>query len=179
MSSHGSVSFEHDIQVAHRLYRQPGKCQKIHGHSMHVVLYLTVRFDIDPDGYATDANGELLEFGAVKKTFRKYLDDTYDHQLLLNKDDPWAQDLVFMGDAHFQTGVGTVSASSARTLPGLVPCPGDPSTENLAGWIAQDLANHMHCDVVVELQETKTNGVQRAAEYTKAPFQPDMRGGGM
>lgn len=171
MSSQGSVSFEHDIQVAHRLYRQPGKCQKIHGHSMHVVLYLTVRFDIDPDGYATDHDGNQLEFGAVKKTFRKYLDDTYDHQLLLNKDDPWAGN-VLPQSPEWPNKLG-------QPLPGVVPCPGDPSTENLAGWIARDLANHLHCDVVVELQETKTNGVQRAAEYTKAPFQPDMRGGGM
>lgn len=165
--SDGTLSFEHDIQIAHRLYRQPGKCQKIHGHSMHVVLYLSVRFDVDPDGYATDRDGNQLEFGAVKKTFRKYLDDTYDHQLLLNKDDPWAGSVW-----HSDDDTGTL-------LPGLTPCPGDPSTENLAGWMAEDLANHLHCGVVVELQETKTNGVQRAAEYVKLAFQPGMRVGGM
>jgi len=149
----GTVCFEHDIQVAHRLFKQPGKCQQIHGHSMHVILYLTVRFNEDPDGYATDQEGNQLEFGDVKKRFREHLDSLYDHRLLLNNEDPWAGP------------VWHANNDTSTKLPGLIACEGDPSTENICKWIADVCANMFKCDVMVDLEETKTNSVQRSTTY--------------
>lgn len=152
----GTLVFTHDIQVGHRLYLQPGKCQQIHGHSMEVSLRLEVHFN--EDGYAINDEGRDLEFGAVKKIFRDYLDSFYDHHLLLNEDDPWARSLY-----------NTDSAARARTdeppltLPGLRKLPGDPSTENIAFWIAQWCAEELRCLTIVEVQETKTNAVVRTA----------------
>ena len=104
-----SLRVRHNIEVAHRLSLLPGKCENIHGHSMWVTLELR--------GHGIDESDRLdgLDFGAIKKAFRGYLDSTYDHHLLLNGDDP-------LGELE---------------LPGLRLCDGDPSTENIAYWIAQ------------------------------------------
>lgn len=103
-----SITVIHNIEVAHRLTTLPGKCERIHGHSMLVSL----------DIFGAMVGNLLagLDFGEVKKTFRGYLDHQYDHHLLLGEADPWAE----------------------RTeLPGLVVTPGDPTVENLAEWIGE------------------------------------------
>ena len=148
----GILVFTHDIQVGHRLYLQPGKCQQIHGHSMEVSLRLQVHFN--DDGYAVNDEGMDLEFGAVKKIFREYLDDFYDHHLLLNEKDPWAREVLIGND---------ILSEYRQTLPGLRKVPGDPSTENIAKWIAQWCAEELRCMTIVEVQETKTNAVVRTA----------------
>ena len=104
-----ALRVRHNIEVAHRLSLLPGKCENIHGHSMWVTLELR--------GHAIDPSGRLggLDFGAIKRAFRGHLDSTYDHHLLLNGDDPIAE----------------------LKLPGLRVCSGDPSTENIARWVAE------------------------------------------
>ena len=124
---------------------------------MKVLLELfIVDFTRDKDGYATNDKSELLEFGDVKKEFRRHLDDNYDHKLLLNKDDPWSRRLV---RPEKEAGQGFRQGH----LPGLVKVEGDPSTENLAGWIAAWAAEAFSCDVTVTIQETETNSVRRSA----------------
>ena len=138
MKEKTSIQVTHNIEVAHRLFLTPGKCENIHGHSMLVELEMWG--DINAQGLM-----EGLEFGQVKRIFRKHLDDTYDHQLLLNKDDPWAVAQLLDGQVLY--------------LPGLAVCPyGDPTTENLARWIGawgqgfKDI-KHIKCTV----HETKVN----------------------
>lgn len=111
----GSIRVRHNIEVAHRLSLLPGKCENIHGHSMWVELEITGA----PDERGL-SNG--LDFGAVKRAFRGYLDEQYDHRLLLNKDDPWSQDVSYGNEM-------------VSELPGLVRCDGDPTTENIARWV--------------------------------------------
>jgi 6-pyruvoyltetrahydropterin/6-carboxytetrahydropterin synthase len=103
-----TIQVRHNIEVAHRLSLLPGKCEAIHGHSMWVELELAG--DIDSTGILAG-----LDFGAVKRAFRGYLDSQFDHRLLLNEND----DLAYLD------------------LPGLRTLPGDPTTELLARWIGQ------------------------------------------
>jgi 6-pyruvoyltetrahydropterin/6-carboxytetrahydropterin synthase len=148
-----SMTVHHNIEVAHRLLTLPGKCQNIHGHSMKVAL--KVHGDLDPDGYLISfASKSLIDFGSLKKTFRGHLDEKYDHHLLLNEKDPFAEVLV----------PRDLDGVVAQHLPGLVPCPGDPSTENIALWIAQHMANALDQDVEVTINETGTNEISVGAD---------------
>lgn len=135
------------IQVAHRLTKLPGKCQQIHGHSMHVVLSLVA--DVNADGYAIDDNNNVLDFSRVKHIFREHLNTRYDHHLLLNQDDEWA--------ASFEK---FIPGGERCYLPGLVQCVGDPSTENIAKWIYLEMMKKIGSQVRrVTIEETSTNGV--------------------
>lgn len=133
------------IQVAHRLMNLPGKCTQIHGHSMHVTMYLGG--EVNENGLIENVDGEVLDFSQVKKLFRSFLNTNYDHHLLLNKDDPWARFLTSTGEG-----------AQGGTLPGLVKCEGDPTTENIAKWIFEAMALAFPVDAI-EIKETATNGV--------------------
>lgn len=146
-----TISVRHNIEVAHRLFLTPGRCENIHGHSMWVTLSIT--------GLMNEA-GMLagIDFGPLKKEFRGFLDTNYDHRLLLNQADPWAQP-VSTEDDHIG-GNGDV-----RTLPGLKTTPGDPTTENIARWVGEwgmyDMFSRQWGYSVtmlkVEVQETHVN----------------------
>ena len=101
-----------------------------------------------------DSYGEKLEFGAIKKEFRGYLDTNFDHHLLLHKNDPWAKVLQDV-DQHNASG----------TLPGLKTIDGDPTTEYFAFIIAGWAAHKFRVDVNVVVQETEVNAAQASASY--------------
>jgi 6-pyruvoyl-tetrahydropterin synthase len=139
------IRLNHNMEIAHRLYLMPGKCQQIHGHSMKVELTL--------HGHP-DKNGvfEGLDFGDVKKLFRGYIDQHFDHKLLLNRDDPWAEAFMLHDPLKDDPVHG-------KRLPGLVPVNGDPTTENLVKWIGQWALETFQLSCDVYIQETGTNGV--------------------
>jgi 6-pyruvoyltetrahydropterin/6-carboxytetrahydropterin synthase len=145
------IEVRHNIEVAHRLYQTPGKCENIHGHSMWVTLKLCG---------AVDKNGILegLEFGEVKRKFRSFLDEAFDHHLLLNEEDPWAHGL-YANDINYDGA--PLEKSDWRQLPGLMTTPDDPTTENLARWIGEWAEAEFRLDVNVHVRETHVN----AAEY--------------
>jgi 6-pyruvoyltetrahydropterin/6-carboxytetrahydropterin synthase len=134
-----SIRVRHNVEMAHRLWLTPGKCEKIHGHSWDVQMSLFG--ETSPAGMLAG-----LDFADVKQLFRGYLDGTYDHYLLLNADDPWAQ----------------VQLPGLGPLPGLQPFAGDPTTENLAavvgGWAVGTFAGCGITRVQIQVMETRVNG---------------------
>lgn len=162
------IYVRHNIEIAHRLMEAvPGKCEQIHGHSMLVELFLHGQLD---------SKGVLdgMDFGNIKKAFREHLDFQYDHHLLLNERDPFTRPFVFLPE----TSIAGISDEDFRfkmelekewTLPGLVTVPGDPTTENIAKWIAEWACDTFNkkCDVIIH--ETNTNG----AGYSVRPRNGD------
>jgi 6-pyruvoyltetrahydropterin/6-carboxytetrahydropterin synthase len=110
--SDNTIAVRHNIEVAHRLWQLPGKCEAIHGHSMWVRLELAG---------VLDRHGLLsgLDFGAVKARFREYLDSSYDHHLLLDRADP------------------VLTALAGTAVPRIHTCPAQPTTEHIAMWVGQ------------------------------------------
>jgi 6-pyruvoyl-tetrahydropterin synthase len=149
------LKIRHNMEMAHRLSLDTGKCQQIHGHGMQVELVLLV--SEGSDGMAVDSHGNKLEFGRLKRTFRNHIDATYDHHLVLNREDPWAGLLNVSDDK---------DVIDWLQLPGLVCVPGDPTVENLAKWIAEWACNEFHVDVICRIDETKTNGAEAMYQWS-------------
>jgi 6-pyruvoyl-tetrahydropterin synthase len=141
------ITLKHNMEIAHRLFLMPGKCQQIHGHSMQVELTLQGM---------PNKNGifEGLDFSDVKKRFRSYLDGHYDHHLLLNTDDPWARPLYNHSEL-----TDNMDFEHMGHLPGLVRVDGDPTTENLVKWIGHWALQEFKLPCRVTIQETGTNAV--------------------
>ena len=141
-----SIFVTHNAEIAHRLILLPGKCERIHGHSLQITL--TIFGEIDGNGILAG-----LDYGTVKKLFRQYIDENYDHHLHLNESDQWAKPIETV--AAYEAATGEV------TLPGLVTHPGDPTTENISKWICEwaweQLGNHVD-GIRVTISETNTNG---------------------
>lgn len=149
-----SIAVKHNMEIAHRLYLQPGKCQQIHGHGMQVTLTLTGR--VNQEGIFAG-----IDYSDLKKAFRKYIDETYDHRLLLNHSDPFARPI-------FPINAEGVMQQEQVFLPGLQPLPGDPTTENLSNWIAREMQELIYelwpdaeiFTLAVEIWETGTNNAR-------------------
>jgi 6-pyruvoyltetrahydropterin/6-carboxytetrahydropterin synthase len=84
MSGTYRIELRHNFETAHRLAApgSPIKCMSIHGHSWMAVATVV--------GRQLDNNGILVEFGAFKAAWRRWLDDNIDHALVLQRDDPMA-----------------------------------------------------------------------------------------
>jgi 6-pyruvoyl-tetrahydropterin synthase len=140
------LKIRHNMEIAHRLSQDTTKCKQIHGHGMQVELTF-LNLTEGSEGMAMTGNGGTMEFGAMKRAFRNYIDTSFDHHLLLNQDDPWAT-MLRKGD-----GI-------EEMLPGLTIVAGEPTVENLAKWIAEWAAHEFRADVVCSIDETRTNGAE-------------------
>jgi 6-pyruvoyltetrahydropterin/6-carboxytetrahydropterin synthase len=71
-------SFYH-LPCAHRQWRDDGHCQFVHGYdrSIHMVFQCT----------ALDDKMWVMDFGGLKQV-KAWLEDLFDHTLLINEDDP-------------------------------------------------------------------------------------------
>jgi|SRR6056297_364800 len=66
------------FDAAHRIWKHFGKCANIHGHTYEVIIHLK--------------GNKLNEFNVLKdyyhfKEFKKYIDDVFDHALVIQQDD--------------------------------------------------------------------------------------------
>ncbi|MEL6179064.1 MAG: 6-carboxytetrahydropterin synthase [Myxococcota bacterium] len=140
-----TISIRHNFETAHRLSspNAPTKCQSIHGHSWWVELTI--------EGSQLDDNGMLIEFGALKRAWRHFLDQHLDHHLAVRQGDP-------------------VVAALREVMPDMriLELPFDPTTEALAHWLYQRAAAMVH-DLNpslrvqrIHIQETAVNAASYA-----------------
>lgn len=150
------IGVKHNIEIAHRLYETPGKCENIHGHSMWVTM--KIRGSVNAKGMLSG-----IEYGELKHLFRVHLDERYDHHLLLNAADPFAHPIFTI--ARDESG-HLVPEGDQAFLPGLSTLLRDPTTENIADEIARDMSTMVWqhwgetsplFDMTVEVWETSVN----------------------
>lgn len=65
--------------AGHRLYNHGGKCEFFHGHNYVADFYVT--------GDSVDSVGRLIDFAQLKKVFKTWIDEEWDHGFLLSQDD--------------------------------------------------------------------------------------------
>jgi len=68
-----------NLPFAHRQHRHAGHCRFIHGHNWGFEFEFIARL--------LDHNGFVIDFGDLK-WLKKWLEDMFDHTLVLNHDDP-------------------------------------------------------------------------------------------
>ena len=97
---------EVQIDTSHRLLHYQGKCANLHGHRWKIEVWM--------EGEPDPATQIVIDYSIIKKIVEKY-----DHQIILNKDDP-----MVPGIAEFHPVITT---------------PGDPTSELIACLIRDDL----------------------------------------
>lgn len=75
----------HDFSAGHRVMGHESKCRFLHGHNYRV--HFTVR------GVELDNLGRVMDFGAIKTTLCAWLEEQWDHRLIMWEKDPLAQDI--------------------------------------------------------------------------------------
>ncbi len=85
-----------------------GKCQHLHGHNGRAVITL--------EGGQLDANGILVDFGEIKRTVQRWIDDNLDHTMLLCGDDPLLPLLRERGERVFEMKWNPTAENIARLI---------------------------------------------------------------
>ena len=106
------IKHEAKFAAGHAMLNSGTKCDGIHGHNYGVLVLI--------DGQTAD-NGMLLDFHIID-----YIVKTYDHQLILNSEDPRLKMLEDAGETNL------ISFEA-----------GNPTAENLAKQIATEIADEI------------------------------------
>ncbi len=112
--------------AGHRLVGHEGKCASFHGHNYVAEIYVS--------GEETDDVGRLIDFSYLKKTFKGWIDDNWDHAFLLNEAD--------------DNGIDAIK----RVVPTkYYILPYNPTAENMAKYLLDVVAPKMMQDLPVEV----------------------------
>ncbi len=73
--------YDHDrgYSIAYRQWRADSHCRFIHGYSL--------AFDLEFESENVDVRNWVVDFGSLR-TFKDFLDEYFDHTLLVSSDDP-------------------------------------------------------------------------------------------
>jgi len=82
-----TITRHFEFDAAHRVLGHEGKCRFVHGHRYG--LDVTVQSNRDLDGL--DHLGRVVDFSRVKKIVQKWIDENWDHNILLCRNDPIAR----------------------------------------------------------------------------------------
>ena len=97
---------EVQIDTSHRLLHYQGKCANLHGHRWKVEIWM--------EGEPDTTTHILIDYSMLKKIV-----DKYDHQIILNQEDPMVPRI--------------------REFHEVITTPGDPTSELMATIIRDDL----------------------------------------
>jgi 6-pyruvoyltetrahydropterin/6-carboxytetrahydropterin synthase len=124
----------HDISCGHRVVGHEGKCRHLHGHNYRIHFICESALTSE----TLDRLGRVIDFGVVKEKLCMWLEDNWDHHLLLwDQDSNWRE----------------ISAID----PSIVLVPFNPTAENMARYLVEvigpwqlDKTGVILCKVVVE-----------------------------
>lgn len=74
----------HDISCGHRVVGHESKCKHLHGHNYRVHFYCEAPLD---------ELGRVIDFGIIKSKLCMWIEDQWDHRLLISKLDPMLEQL--------------------------------------------------------------------------------------
>jgi 6-pyruvoyltetrahydropterin/6-carboxytetrahydropterin synthase len=110
-----TVTRFHDFSMGHRICKHEHACAQLHGHNYRVHFTCSA-----PN---LDAVGRVIDFGVIKALLCQWLEDNWDHRMVLSEEDPWAPRLKEIDDS-------------------VVLVDFDPTAENLAAFLF-DLGNEL------------------------------------
>lgn len=97
-----------DFAYGHRLLNYDGKCRHLHGHNAKVEIVLA--------GDELDERGMVVDFGDVKRAMNAWIDEHFDHRMLLNKKDPLIPLLEEQGEPLYLMDGNPTAEGIARHL---------------------------------------------------------------
>lgn len=132
----------HDICAGHRVYGHESKCAHFHGHNYRV--HFTV------EAAALDTVGRVIDFSGIKQYLCQWLEDNWDHKMLLWEHDPDAMLMQIMDPE------------------GVVLVPFNPTAENMARYLVETVGpEQLHETGVVLVRVTIDETAKCSASFTK------------
>lgn len=144
-----------DIPFAHRQQNHDGHCKYIHGHNWE--------FTFEFGAESLDENNFIIDFGKLK-WLKQWLEERFDHKLVLNESDPWLAHLTnVLQGLNMETG-GEPTFPECPMFADITIVP-DASVEGLAKWVYENVNRILHEQtlgrvylVSVKVMEDSRNG---------------------
>jgi 6-pyruvoyltetrahydropterin/6-carboxytetrahydropterin synthase len=113
----------HDISSGHRVVGHENKCRHLHGHNYRIHFYCEAEH--------LDTVGRVIDFGVIKERLCFWVEENWDHKMLIWKDDPMLKLLR----------PGFISGDSAeRDMHySIVITPFNPTAENMAAYLINEI----------------------------------------
>ncbi len=115
----------HDFSMGHRVYGHEGACALLHGHNYRITFFCSID--------KLDNVGRVIDFVVMKTTLCQWLEDNWDHKLILWIDDPWVKRLI------------------EADIPGVMPVPFNPTAENIGEYLLDVVGPQQLADTGVKL----------------------------
>lgn len=103
----------HDFCAGHRVLGHEGKCANLHGHNYRVHFHCSAE--------KIDEIGRVIDFSVIKSTLCQWLEDEWDHKMLIWEKDPLLEDLLKVDNT-------------------VVSLPFNPTAENLGEYMLKIVA---------------------------------------
>lgn len=139
-----SVTRKHEICAGHRVVGHENKCRFFHGHNYC--------FELTLQGEELDSVGRVIDFSVIKDRLCAWLENTWDHKMLLWKDDPLA--VVFLSPIYHNQHSGSTVLKDLDPAT-LVLLPFNPTVENIAMYFCESVAPDLLYRTYVQLVECK------------------------
>lgn len=136
-----TVERYHDISMGHRVVGHENKCRHLHGHNYRVHFMCT-----SPE---LDALGRVIDFGVIKTTLCQWLEEHWDHKMML-----WEQDPLL---PHLREVAGD----------DLVVVPFNPTAEQMARYLVEVVGRELLLGTSVQLVSVRIDETRKcSATYT-------------
>ena len=124
-----TVSRYHDISAGHRVVGHEGKCRHLHGHNYRIHFECTA-----PD---TDELGRVIDFGVIKSALCMWVEDKWDHKMLLWQNDQLASAFEVVFDLN--AGLNEKNELSGILEQSIISVPFNPTAENMAAYLLEEI----------------------------------------
>lgn len=131
----------HDISCGHRVYGHESKCAHLHGHNYRIHFTCTSAY--------LDEIGRVIDFSVVKAKLCQWLEENWDHKMLIWNSDPLAERLLAID-------------------PTVVLVPVNPTAENLAQYLVETIGPWVFKNTGVRLVKCRVEETRKcSAIYEK------------
>jgi len=102
------VTREIEFCYGHRLLNYAGKCKYLHGHNGKAEIHL--------ESATLDDRGMVIDFTDIKRSISAWIDENWDHKMLLHREDPLVPLLQAQHQPLFLLDVNPTAENMARLL---------------------------------------------------------------
>lgn len=130
----------HDICCGHRVVGHEGKCKNLHGHNY--------RFHFHIASDKLDEVGRVLDFSMIKEKLCEWLEQKWDHKMLIWKEDPNVLQLMDIDKS-------------------VVVVPFNPTAENIAEYFITSIAPVLLLDTGCHLEQMEIEETRKCSVSVK------------
>lgn len=131
-----TITRRFEFDSGHRIVGHESKCSHLHGHRY--------RAEVTIDAPALDELGRVIDFGVVKEIIGTWIDDNWDHNMLLHEGDPLLKAVMMLDEHVSHETLPSWEETILGRQPYIMPDARNPTAENIAAVLRQRSQELLH-----------------------------------